>query len=342
MNTAGPFGMRSGEGPLISVVVPAFNEAENLRPLIARLSQELGRYPSFEILIVDDGSSDGSLEILRELAAAHPALRYLSFSRNFGHQTALRAGLEHAAGDCVISMDADFQHPPELLHAMIARWEAGAELVVTRRADDVRIGLFKRATSAAFYRLLSAIGDAPLEPGSADFRLLDRRVVEALRQFVESELFLRGIVPLLGFRREVIDYVPADRLHGTSKYSFARMLRLAVAGVLTTSLRPLRLAMLLSVAVGGLAVAYALYAAFIFLFLGTAIPGWASVVVVVAVLGSMQLFVLGIIGEYLGQVLREARRRPHYIVREAHVVPVGPRAPLPGCGSPRAEETVAG
>lgn len=301
--------------PSISVVVPAYNEASVLPEFLSRLSQVLDGTEDSEILVIDDGSTDGTLEFLRSARAKWPRLRYVSLSRNFGHQNALRAGLDLAEGACVISIDADLQHPPELIPELVTRWRAGAQMVLTLRASD-NVSWFKRRTAAAFYRLLALLTDRPPAPGSADFRLLDRAVVDVLREFPERSLFLRGLVPWMGFRQEYVAYTPAPRAAGKTKYSLRRMLALALQGVTATSTRPLLLASVLGALVSLFAVAFAGYAVYMRIVRGTAITGWASVIVFTGIVGGAQLFVTGIVGAYLGQVLQEVQRRPAYLVKE--------------------------
>jgi dolichol-phosphate mannosyltransferase len=299
----------------ISVVVPAYNEAENLPVIKDKLGRILEPYGDFEVLFVDDGSRDRSLEVLRGFCDADPRFTYLSLVRNFGHQSALKAGLDAAMGDCVIMLDADLQHPPELIPAMIERWRQGFEVVNMIRRQE-RTSAFKRLTSAYFYRLVNAISDYEIHPGAADFRLLDRKVVDAVVGLGERTLFLRGLIPWLGFRHCEIDYVPNDRLHGSSQYSLRRMLSLAVDGITASSIRPLRLSTFLGVTMSALAMVYVVYALAVKLFVGTAISGWTSLLVGVMLMGGVQLMILGILGEYLGKVLIEIKGRPNYIVRE--------------------------
>ena len=267
--------------------------------------------------MVDDGSSDGTLERLRLAAIRHGALRYVSLSRNFGHQTALRAGLAEATGNCVICLDADLQHPPELIGEMVARWQAGADIVNCIRRDQQSLPLFKRLTSRWFYKVLNGLSGLQLVAGSSDFRLLDRKVLEVLVRLPESDLFYRGIIPTLGFRAEAIDYAPNERLHGTSKYTLRKMVRLALTGVISTSMRPLRLATWFAFVTALSAFGFLAYVLYIAFATRSGVPGWASMVGVTLVIGTMQLLVLGVIGEYLGQVLKEARRRPAWHVAEA-------------------------
>jgi dolichol-phosphate mannosyltransferase len=312
-----PDDLETRRDPLVSVVIPALNEADNLPVLHERLAALMERLgiARYEMLVVDDGSTDATLAVLRDLAKRDPRVRYASLTRNFGHQPALRAGLDLCSGDCVLSMDADLQHPPELLEKMLAEWRAGHDVVATIRVDTARTSAFKRFTGSLFYRLVNLLGEHRIEPGSADFYLLDRSVVDAIRGLPETELFFRGLLPWLGFRTIKIRYTPDQRLHGSSKYSVRKMVNLAVTGVLSTSVQPLRLAILMAVIVAGLTLLYAAYAVVVYFTFDHVQPGWASVIMVVSALGAMQLLVLGIIGEYLGRVLREARGRPSYLVR---------------------------
>jgi dolichol-phosphate mannosyltransferase len=299
----------------LSVVVPAYNEVESLPLLLARLRGVLAPLGPYEVVIIDDGSRDGTIEFLRRAGAEHPELRYVSFSRNFGHQNALRAGLVEARGDCVITMDADLQHPPELIPELLAGWRAGADVVYTVRRDD-NTSWFKRRTAALYYRMLAALSDDPPAPGSADFRLLDRRVVDVFAELKEHTIFLRGLVPWVGFRQAEVPYTPDARKTGVTKYTVHRMMRLAMEGVTATSIRPLMLASMFGVFLALTAIVYAGYAIYIRVHTGTAVPGWTSTVVVTALIGGTQLIFMGVLGAYVGQVLREVRGRPPYIVRE--------------------------
>lgn len=312
----------------ISVVVPAYNEADNLPLLKDRLERALEPYDDYEIIVVDDGSQDDSLAVLRNFAAQDERIRYVSLSRNFGHQNALKAGLDRAGGDCVITMDADLQHPPEHIAAMVARWTAGFEVVNMVRRDD-NTPFFKRLTSRLFYRLVNAISDFEIRPGAADFRLLDRRVLDALAALEERTLFLRGTLPWLGFRQCDIDYMPDARAKGSSKYNFRRMAMLALDGITSSSIRPLRLSTVLGVVMAGLALIYATYAVIMKIYVGSVISGWASLLIGIMTFGGVQLIMLGILGEYLGKVLLEVKGRPNYIVREQSQARAQPRARSP-------------
>jgi polyisoprenyl-phosphate glycosyltransferase len=300
--------------PRLSIVAPCFNEAANLPELVRRITASVAPLGSFEIVLVDDGSRDDSVAVMQRLAASDPRVRWIALSRNFGHQRALRAGLEAARGEAVISLDGDLQHPPEKIPELVRAWEGGAQVVTTLRQDPPESDRFKRLSGQAFYALINAISDTPIEPGSADFRLLDRRVVAAIKQLPERDLFFRGLVPWLGFRVERLAYEPEARTRGRSAYTLRRMLSLAASGITSSSVAPLRLSILLAIGVAGVAIFFAVYALLRWA-AGDAVPGWTSILVVVALLGSMQLFVLGVVGEYLGRVLRQTQGRPPYLVR---------------------------
>ncbi|MDB5267475.1 MAG: glycosyl transferase family 2 [Hymenobacter sp.] len=299
----------------ISVVIPAYNEEENLPEIARQVKLNLtGRYER-EVIFVDDGSSDGTAQVLHQLCAADPELHYVSLSRNFGHQSALRAGLAYATGDCVISLDADLQHPPALLPELLAQWVAGYDIVYTRRRDDTREPWLKRRTSRAFYETMNTLSSVNFEPGTADYRLLDRRVVDVIQASPDIDLFLRGFIHWVGFRQKRIDYTPEPRFRGKTKYTVRKMLKLALSGITSFSVRPLHLATLAGAVVSGLAFLYAFYALFILVFTDRAVPGWASVLLSVLFIGGIQLLVLGIIGEYLGKLFVQAKGRPPYLVQ---------------------------
>jgi glycosyltransferase involved in cell wall biosynthesis len=300
--------------PDISVVLPAHNEAGNIAPMCAALADVLRPLGRYEIIFVDDGSRDGTLAALR--AAARDGVRYLSFTRNFGHQAALRAGLRHAAGRAVIVMDADFEHPPELIPQLVAIWRAGTKIVATRRDDAASVSAGKRLSSKFYYRVLDAIGDVRIEPGSADYMLLDRAVVDVINGLQDQELFLRGLVRWLGFPLTTVPYVRGARRHGDSSYSLRRMVELALSGIAAHSVRPLRFAIWLALGFAALGLLFVIYAIVSFLFVQHTVAGWSSIVAVIAILGAAQLLVLGIIGEYVGRILRETRKRPSYVVAE--------------------------
>jgi dolichol-phosphate mannosyltransferase len=303
--------------PDFSIVIAAYNEASNIAPLCAALREVLSPLGRHEIIFVEDGSTDGTLEAIRAASARDPAVRYVSLTRNFGHQTCLRAGLRHARGRAVVVMDADFEHPPELIPELVAQWRSGHKVVTTRRLDDAETtSLFKRTASRLYYRALAALGDVHIEPGSADYLLLDRVAVDAVNGLDDHELFLRGAVRWFGYRQATVPYRRGTREHGMSKYSLRRLVELAVTGIAAHSIRPLRFAIWLSLGFAALGALLILYSLASFFFVERTVVGWTSLMAALAILGAVQLLVLGIIGEYVGRILRETRKRPHYVIAE--------------------------
>jgi Glycosyltransferases involved in cell wall biogenesis len=314
--SAGPFAMAAAP-PEISIVLPAHNEADNIAPMCAALKAELTPLASYEIIFVNDGSTDGTLAAVRAAAARDAAIRYISFTRNFGHQAALRAGLRHARGAAAIVMDADFEHPPQLIRALVAKWRAGFKIVGAQRIDDAeKVSLLKRVTSHLYYRLLDTIGDMHIEPGSADFMLLDRVAVDAINALDDHDLFLRGMVRWFGYPLATVPFHRGVRQSGESKYTLRRMIELAVTGIAGHSLRPLRFAIYLALGFAGMGALFVVYSIVSFYFVQHTVAGWTSIMAAIAILGAAQLLVLGVFGEYLGRILRETRKRPNYIVAE--------------------------
>lgn len=301
----------------LSIVIPTFNEEGNIEILYSKLVESLTplELDEFEFIFVDDGSQDRSLEIVKKLSIDDPRVKYISFSRNFGHQPALKAGLDHAQFAGVVSLDADLQHPVELIPEMIEKWKNGAEVVYTKR-KDVSLPWFKRTTSKLFYRIINTLSQIKLEDGVADFRLLDQKVIHALRAYKESNLFIRGIIPALGFKQESIDYTPHKRFAGETKYSFSKMIRFALTGITSLSAKPLYFSIYFGVFFAMLAFIYGLYAIYIFAFGHEAIPGWTSIIASILLIGGIQLIMIGIIGIYLGKVFAQSKGRPNYIIAE--------------------------
>ena len=299
---------------MISLIVPAFNEEESLPVLVHRLMAVMELYDAYEILIVDDGSTDHTRHVLRQLSQAYPPVRFLSFSRNFGHQMALRAGYAHAQGEAVICLDADLQHPPELIPALIDKWREGYQVVYTVRQADPKLSWFKRTTSRRFYGLLRKISNLQIEDGAADFRLLDRRVVDALNQFKENDLFLRGAISWVGFRQCRILYKPAARYAGRSKYSFRKMLQLAAVGITSFSTRPLYLSVMLGFGMFLFAALLGAEVLYEYFFTDATVSGWTTLVVLMVLMGGVQFIMIGIMGVYLGKTFVEVKGRPAYII----------------------------
>jgi glycosyltransferase involved in cell wall biosynthesis len=303
--------------PQISVVLPAHNEEGNVAAMAQRLSAILGALGTYEIVFIDDRSTDDTLDAIRALARADKRVRFVSFARNFGHQVALRAGLRHARGAAVILMDCDFEHPPELIPELIARWREGAKVVVTQRNSPSEATSFaKRATSQLYYRLFKSLSDIPIEPGSADFLLLDRAAVDAVNSFDNHDVFLRGLVRWIGLPLATVTYTQGTRSSGESSYTLGRMIDLAVVGIVSHSIRPLRVAIYLALLFAFAAFLLFVYSIVSFLWIGHTVAGWTSIMSAIATLGAGQFLVLGIIGEYVGRVLRETRRWPLYLIAE--------------------------
>jgi dolichol-phosphate mannosyltransferase len=298
-------------------VLPAHNEVANIAPMLTALREVMAPLGRFEIIYIDDGSNDGTLATLREAAGDDASVRYLSFTRNFGHEAALRAGLSHARGRAVIVMDADLEHPPALIPDLVKEWRRGFKIVTARRIGyEVNVSWFKRATSRLYYRVLDALGDIEIEPGSANFMLLDRVVVDAINRMEDQDLFLRGAVRWLGYPLASVPFRQSMRQHGDSKYSLRHMIELAVTGIALHSLRPLRFAIWLALGFAAMGVLLVAYSIMSFLFVRHTVAGWTSIMAAIAILGAAQLLVLGIIGEYVGRILRETRKRPSYVVAE--------------------------
>jgi glycosyltransferase involved in cell wall biosynthesis len=300
----------------ISIVVPSHNEEGNVGKLYKEIKKSLPDQ-LFEIIFVDDGSTDGTLSTLKVLHTKHSEVKYLSFSRNFGHQAALRAGLRAAKGQAVISMDADLQHPPELLSLLMKEWQNGNQVVYTVRQDGQGTTLFKRLSSKYFYRVINFLSGLNIEEGAADFRLLDRKVVNVINEQHEADIFLRGYINWMGFKQVAVPYTPAARFSGTSKYSLKKMLDLAGNGVTQFSVKPLRLAFGLSFFAFIIAIAYVGYSTIAAL-MGRAVPGWLSLVVLFVFLQGIQFLLLGLMGEYLGRTFMQTKNRPDYIIDQTN------------------------
>jgi dolichol-phosphate mannosyltransferase len=304
----------------ISIVVPACNEEGNIPILVDTLEEVMGPLNyEYQLIFVDDGSSDGTLALLKAISTTKPHIRYIGLSRNFGHQNALKAGLDLAGGDAVIMMDGDMQHPPALIPILLEQWEAGNDIVYTIRKDHQDMPMMKRKTSNMFYNLINNLSDIELEQGTADFRLMDRRVVDVFREFKETDLFLRGLVKWMGFKQSGIEYEPAERLKGKSKYTMKKMIRFALQGITSFSTKPLYIATYLGMCFSLISLLYVPYIIYSYYF-GQAISGWTSIIATIAFFGGLQLMILGIIGMYLGKLFQQSKQRPHYIVKETNLV----------------------
>jgi len=298
-----------------SFIVPLHNEQDGLERFYARLTASADKLGGpYEIVFVNDGSTDRTGEILRRLADKDHRIRVVEFSRNFGHQAAVTAGYDHAAGQAVISLDGDCQHPPELIPDLVTRWREGYEIVYTVREDTAGISRLRRAIGRCVYRLIAAVSGAELT-NQADFRLLDRRALEALKAHREQARFVRGLVRHIGFRQTSLSYVAEKRTAGRSSYTLRQLVRMAGAGVFNFSLRPLRLAAVLGAVFLAGAAAFWIVCLLLWPF-GVAAGGLMHLTMFIVAMFGLQFLSLGILGEYVGRTFDETKRRPLYIVRE--------------------------
>ncbi len=303
----------------VSIILCCYNEEEGISLMIDALEKVMASVDyDYEIIAVDDGSSDQTLQRIKDLTTTHPNLYFIEFSRNFGHQNALKAGLDFSRGDCLISLDADMQHPPELLPEMLKKWEEGYDVVYTSRMEDKDLSAMKRKTSKMFYKLLNALSDIELEQGAADFRLLDRKAANMIISLKENDLFMRGLVKWIGFKQYGIDYMPNKRVAGASKYTLKKMFRFALQGITSFSVRPLYIALYLGFFVAACSILYIPYIIYSLIY-GHPISGWASLIATIAFLGGLQLCILGIIGIYIGKLFMQSKYRPNYIVRSSNI-----------------------
>jgi len=300
--------------PELSVVAPMYNEAENVRAFVDAVEEVLlGAGIDGEIILIDDGSRDGTWQAIVEAASARSAVRGVCLSRNFGHQGALLAGLNLAVGRSVVTMDGDLQHPPLLLPELLAAWKQGYPVVNTRRTDSDDTGWFKRATSRVFYWLFSKLTGVKMDPGSSDFRLLDRRAVDALVRLGDADLFLRGLVNWLGYRTLTVPYRAGRRHSGASKFTLRKMLRFSGDAIVSFSVFPLRLGIFAGFATSALAFVELCYIFYTYA-QGRVVPGWASVMTVMSLMFGVLFVLLGVIGTYLAKVYEVLKRRPRFVV----------------------------
>ena len=307
-----------GRKPLLSIVIPCYKEEQVLKETHKCLSQVLVKLQDYdyELMYVDDGSSDQTLPLLRQIQRNDLHVRVISFSRNFGHQVAVTAGLEHCKGDAVVIIDADLQDPPEVIPEMLSLWRKGADVVYGVRAEREGESKFKRLTAKIFYRVINRLSDIPIPLDTGDFRLMDRRAVEALLSMPERDLFIRGMIAWVGFRQEAIQYRRAARFAGETKYPLKKMIRFATDGILSFSLVPLRIATWMGLTAAALSLLGIIYALVIRLMTDRWVAGWTFLLITILFLGGIQLVFLGVIGEYLGRVYGEVKRRPRYLLKE--------------------------
>lgn len=301
----------------ISIILPVLNEEGNIQPIYDKLCNVFSSIEfDYEFIFVVDGdSSDRSEEIITDIIVKDKNVRLIVFTRNFGHMTALIAGFNHCTGDAAITMDCDLQHPSELIPELIRRWQEGYSIVNTIREDNNQRSIFKKYTSRYFYRIFSWLSEIPLESGSADFRLIDQSVIERINQLEEHDIFLRGMIHWLGFNSISVAYSPNDREHGYSKYNFRKLLRFAINGITSFSIKPLKLVTFTGFFISASTFIYLIYTIYYAIFHKIEVSGWASLMICVLFLGGIQLISIGILGEYVGKIFIETKKRPRYIIR---------------------------
>lgn len=300
----------------LSIILPVYNESENIEACYQAASNVLGLLNlSYEILVIDDGSTDDSFLKIENLARRDSRLRGIRLSRNFGHQIALSAGLDLAQGAAIISMDADLQQPPDLIPELLKKFDEGYEIVSAIRREDDSAGVLKRTTSIWFYKIFNRLSETRIEPAAVDFRLMSRKAVDAFKKLPEKTRFMRGLISWMGFKQTFVPYQGSKRHAGHSKYTFTKMISLALDGLTSFSAQPLRLSVYLGLAVSGIALLYMFYAVCVFM-IGRTVPGWTSILVTVLFLGGIQLMSTGILGEYLARIFQEVKNRPLYFVAD--------------------------
>jgi polyisoprenyl-phosphate glycosyltransferase len=304
----------------VCILSAAYNEGENLLVFYDEVKKIINDLPyNFDFCFVNDGSKDNTLSVIRKLAKQDSTVKYLSFSRNFGQQIALKAGIDSIDADAIIMMDSDMQHPPEMIKDLIQIWqEKKVNMVNTLREEDQELSWFKKQTSKRFYQFLNKVSDLKMEPGQADFRLIDRQVANILKKSKEQDVFLRGMIQWIGFDQLTVTYKANKRFAGESKYTFRKMVRLALDGITSFSVKPLYTAIYIGFFFAFLSFLYLPYVVYSFI-VGKFVDGWASLLVTVAFFGGINLIVMGVMGIYIGKVLIQNKERPLYIIQEQNV-----------------------
>ncbi|HET8883998.1 MAG TPA: glycosyltransferase family 2 protein [Candidatus Saccharimonadales bacterium] len=304
----------------ISVLIPAYNEQAVLRHLYERLDKLAGETTDyqFEFLFVNDGSRDKTLEIIKAYAEKDTRIAYINLSRNFGKETAMIAGFDYVTGDATVVIDADLQDPPELIPQMIEYWEQGYDDVYAKRSSRQGETWFKKATSSAFYKILQRSTRIPIQKDTGDFRLLDKRCVEALRQMRETQRYTKGMFSWIGYKKKELTYIRDPRAAGESKWNYLRLADLAIEGIVSFTTAPLRISSFIGIVTSFLAFAYIVYLVVDTILYGSDLAGYPSMMAVILFLGGVQLLSLGVIGEYIGRIFNETKDRPLYLVEEYH------------------------
>jgi len=300
----------------LSVVIPAYNEEKNIDFMYSRITalEIPGKY-ELELIFVDDGSRDGTFERIKSLKTSDNRVTGIRFSRNFGHQTALLAGLQQSEGDLIVMMDCDGQHPVSLIPELINKANEGYDIVNTIRIDTKKTGFLKKISSKLFYYFFNLLSEVQIEPSAADFRIMTRKALDAYLRIDEQDKFMRGLISWMGFRQTSIEYIVEERQAGRSGYSLRKMRKFAADGLTSFSAKPLRLSILLGLIIVIFGIVYSIYAIIMYS-LGRVNPGWTSLLISILLIGGVQLFSLGIIGEYIARIYRESKRRPHYFIEE--------------------------
>lgn len=303
----------------LSIVLPAHNEHANIIPIYNEIVLALsGCIYTYEILFVDDGSTDDTLSQIKNLANTDPKVKFIELSRNFGHQNALKAGMDLTNTDIMIMMDCDLQHPPRLINELLRNYELGYDIVRTHRVDHSNTGFLKVKTSNLFYKILNKLSDITLEQGSADFRLISGSAIAQLKSFNEFDLFYRGLIKWMGYKQISIEYKAEERYSGATKYTYNKMISFGLKGFTSFSTKPLYFAAYLGLFFATMSIMYIPYIFYTF-YIGTEVPGWASVIATVAFFGGINLMILGIIGVYLSKLFSQSKNRPHYIIKESNL-----------------------
>ena len=304
----------------ICILTAAYNEGENIAVFYDAVKKVVDTFPyNFMFCFVNDGSSDTTLETIKTIAATNKTVKYLSFSRNFGQQIALKAGIDSIDADAIIMMDSDLQHSPDLIPELISVWQKqNVNMVNTLREEDEDLSWFKRQSSKWFYKIINRLSDLKLEPGQADFRLIDKQVTQTLKNSKEHDVFLRGMIQWIGYKQATINYKAQKRFAGKSKYTFSKMMRLALDGITSFSVKPLYSAIYLGFVFAFLSFLYLPYVLYSY-FTGHVVSGWSSMLITVAFFGGLNLIIMGVLGIYIGKILIQNKERPLYIIQEENL-----------------------
>lgn len=305
----------------VTLLIPCFNEEQSLPLLYRRLSEMTESRPGYEweILLIDDGSKDRTLDVIKEFCSADPRCKFISLSRNFGKENAMLAGFDHASGDCMVILDADLQHPPQIIPAMLQLWEEGFDDVYARRKDRDTDGWLRRKLSYLYYRMLQKAANVDILQNVGDFRLLDRKCIDALKQLRETERYTKGMYCWIGFRKKEIEFEVAQRVAGESSFSYRKLVKLAMQGFTSFSTAPLKFAAWLGLIVSALSFVLMLIHLVKALLYGDPVAGFPTLITVILMTGGIQLLCLGIMGEYLGRIFNETKRRPVYLIGETNL-----------------------